>query len=72
LEQFGPLSKRVLAEWGIHSCIDFGHIVFNLVEEGLLGKTENDSLEDFSEGYDFCEAFEKPFQPSSPVACSWK
>jgi uncharacterized repeat protein (TIGR04138 family) len=42
------------------------------VEEGLLGKTENDSLEDFSEGYDFCEAFEKPFQPSSPVACSWK
>ena len=72
IEQFGPLSMRVLSEWGIHTCTDFGHIVFNLVEEGLLGKTENDSLDDFSAGYDFHDAFEKPFCPPTPVACAWK
>jgi len=65
LEQFGPLALRVLNEWGISECIDFGHVVFNLVEEGLLGKTEEDRLEDFSGGYEFREAFLVPFLPES-------
>ena len=64
LEEFGPVSKRVLSEWGIHSCSDIGHIVFNLVHAGLLGKTEEDSLADFESGYDFNEAFFLPFQPA--------
>ena len=67
--EFGPVSKRVLCEWGINECVDFGHIVFNLVNEGLLGKTDDDSIEDFSGGYDFTEAFEHPFRPTHPVAC---
>ena len=66
LEEFGPIARRVLSEWGITECIDFGHIVFNLVDEGLLGKTEEDSIRDFMDGYDFHEAFILPFQPSSP------
>ena len=70
LSEFGPVAKRVFFEWGINECVDFGHIVFNLVNEGLLGKTEEDSLSDFSEGYDFTEAFLKPFQPLEPVVCS--
>lgn len=69
LAEFGPLAKRVLSEWGINECIDFGHIVFNLVNEGLLGKTDEDSIDDFSGGYDFTEAFVHPFRPSEPVAC---
>ena len=67
--EYGPVTKRVLSEWGINECIDFGHIVFNLVNEGLLGKTDEDSLDDFSNGYDFTEAFLQPFRPSEPVAC---
>ena len=63
LEQYGPVAKRVLSEWGIKECVDFGNIVFNLVDAGLLGKTEEDSIEDFMGGYDFHEAFIKPFQP---------
>ena len=63
LEEYGPLSKRVLSEWGIYSCSDIGHIVFNLVNVGLLGKTEDDSLSDFEPGYDFNDAFLRPFQP---------
>jgi uncharacterized repeat protein (TIGR04138 family) len=72
LNQYGPIAKRVLSEWGIHECIDFGHIVFNLVNEGLLGKTDEDSIEDFSGGYDFTEAFLHPFKPKEPIACLLK
>ncbi len=34
LTQFGPMAMMVLEEWGIHSCQDFGEIVFNMVETG--------------------------------------
>ncbi len=69
LAEYGPLTKRVLSEWGINECIDFGNLVFNLVNEGLLGKTDEDSIDDFSGGYDFTEAFVHPFRPSESVAC---
>ena len=32
--QFGPMAMMVLQEWGIHSCQDFGELVFNMVETG--------------------------------------
>ena len=63
LEEYGPMAKRVLAEWGITCCTDIGCIVFNLVNVGLLGKTEDDSLEDFEKGYDFNDAFLQPYRP---------
>ena len=65
LGQFGPMAKTVLNEWGIRTCEDFGEIVFNMVDEGLLSKTENDSREDFGGGFEFDEAFLKPFLPPS-------
>ena len=68
LQEFGPVAKRVLSEWGIRECLDFGHIVFNLVNHGLLGKTAEDSIEDFTGGYDFAEAFLAPFRPRQPVS----
>ncbi len=68
LQEFGPVAKRVLSEWGINECVDFGNIVFNLVNEGLLGKTDEDSIEDFMDGYDFHEAFILPFRPKKTVA----
>jgi len=63
LEQFGPITHTVLTKWGIKECIDFGNIVFNLVEEGILGKTDQDRVDDFSDGYDFHTAFITPFEP---------
>jgi uncharacterized repeat protein (TIGR04138 family) len=68
LTQFGPMTQMVFAEWGITCCEDFGEIVFNMVEIGLLGKTETDSREDFANGYDFDDAFRKPFLPASRIA----
>jgi uncharacterized repeat protein (TIGR04138 family) len=65
LQQYGPMTFTVLEEWGIHNCQDFGDIVFNMVEIGLLSKTDNDSRDDFQNGYDFNDAFRKPFWPES-------
>ena len=63
LDQFGPLTKTVLNSWGITRCADFGDIVFNLIEYNVFSKTDNDRREDFSNLYDFDEAFVKPFAP---------
>ena len=59
MEQFGPMARLVLEKWGIKSTGDFGEIVFNLINSGLLGKTEEDRREDFHNRYDFKEAFDK-------------
>lgn len=64
ITQFGPMTEMVFAEWGVNRCEDFGEIVFNMVEIGLLGKTDEDSREDFQNGYKFHDAFRKPFLPS--------
>ncbi len=65
LTQFGPMAPTVFEEWGIRRCEDFGEIVFNMVEIGLLGKTEKDSRADFQSGYDFDAAFRQPFRPEN-------
>ena len=57
LREFGPLSREVFEHWGIYRCEDFGEIVFNMVERGILRKTEEDSRKDFEGGYDFRDAF---------------
>ena len=49
-QQFGPMAGAVFHHWGIKNSLDFGVIVFNMVREGILSKTDEDRLEDFS-GY---------------------
>lgn len=65
LQQFGPMSLTVLQAWGIGRTEDVGEIVFNLVETGKLGKTDNDTRDDFANGYDFQKAFGSPFEPKN-------
>ncbi len=67
LTQFGPMAVTVLEEWGVHNSRDFGEIVFNMVEIELLAKTEKDNRDDFNNGYDFTDAFRKPFWPPSKL-----
>jgi uncharacterized repeat protein (TIGR04138 family) len=67
LAEFGPMATTVFEEWGIRNCQDFGEIVFNMVEVSLLAKTEKDGREDFRDGYDFEEAFRKPFLPKAKL-----
>jgi uncharacterized repeat protein (TIGR04138 family) len=66
LKEFGPMVMTVFDSWGIHSCEDIGHMVFNLIGAGVFGKTEEDSIKDFKNVYDFEEAFVKPFAPAKP------
>ncbi len=66
LKEFGPMVMTVFDSWGIRSCEDIGHMVFNLIGAGVFGKTERDSIEDFKNVYDFKESFVKPFEPEKP------
>ena len=54
---FGPLCAQVWRRWGIHDSLDWGKVVFLLVETGLLSSREEDRLDDFREGFDFDAAF---------------
>ena len=65
LALYGPMTITVLEEWGITSCEDFGNMVFLMIQNNLLRKTEQDRPEDFKNGYSFEEAFRKPFRPSA-------
>jgi len=67
LQQFGPMTPTVFEEWGIDNCKDFGEIVFNMVEIGLLARTEKDTRDDFQNGYNFTDAFRKPFWPENKL-----
>lgn len=62
LNEFGPMAITVLEYWGVHSCEDVGHMVFNLVQAGVFGKTDDDTLESFAGGFDFRTAFNEPFK----------
>jgi uncharacterized repeat protein (TIGR04138 family) len=57
INQYGALAGRVLSYWGINQTEDFGNIVFNMVERKLFSKTEDDSLADFKDVYDFKTVF---------------
>ncbi|MFA7345689.1 MAG: Minf_1886 family protein [Terrimicrobiaceae bacterium] len=60
--EFGPMAMTVLEYWGVRSSEDVGHMVFNLVQAGVFGKTDEDSLESFvAGGFDFRSAFVVPF-----------
>lgn len=61
IQRFGPMARTVLEYWGIQQTEDVGHIVFALVEAGILIKQDEDSPADFAHVYDFDEAFESPF-----------
>lgn len=67
LKQFGPMVVTVFDYWGIHRCEHFGDMVYNLIQSGIFGRSETDSLEDFKGGYSFEDAFLVPFRPSTPV-----
>ncbi len=56
LERWGMLARTVLRRWNIHATMDFGNMVYLLVENDLMRKTDEDSLEDFRDVYDFDEA----------------
>lgn len=64
LQQWGFLARTVLRRWNITSTVDFGRIVFALVEVEQMQKTDNDTLDDFRDVFDFRTAFETGYRIS--------
>ncbi len=66
IELFGPLAAPVWRSWGVNETIDWGHIVFLLVENGMLNRQESDTIEDFRDGFDYDDAFVEAYRPQLP------
>lgn len=57
IKEYGLLARTVLRRWNITSCRDFGQVVFAMVDAGLMRKTDDDTIHDFNNVYDFARAF---------------
>ena len=58
VKRYGLLARTVFSRWGVNRTDDFGRIVFAMIDAGVMRKTADDTLEDFSGVFDFDEAFE--------------
>ncbi len=67
LQEFGPMASTMMDEWRLHSCTDIGTMVFQLIEEGVFGKQDSDTMEDFAELFPLKETLDAPFLPKNPV-----
>ena len=65
LSEFGPMSMKVLKNWGIQTTLDIGHIIFNLIDAGVLSASPQDKLADFDAVYNFYDVFIEPFEPEN-------
>ena len=76
LETFGRLGATVFRSWGVQQGEHFGDIVFNLIDEGLMGRQDSDSPHDFAGGYGdrtFEDLFEvRPVFEYFPESDEWK
>jgi uncharacterized repeat protein (TIGR04138 family) len=66
LLQWGLLAQTVLRRWNITCTLDFGRIVFAMIDAGRLQKTERDSIDDFRNVFDFRTAFEQDYRIERP------
>jgi len=57
LLQFGFMAKTVMNSWGIHETMDYGEIVYNMIDAGLMKQSQTDVKTDFVDVYDFKTAF---------------
>jgi uncharacterized repeat protein (TIGR04138 family) len=53
LERYGMLARAVLARWNIRSTLDFGNMVYLLIQHEFMRKTDEDSIDDFRGVFDF-------------------
>ncbi len=67
LLQWGLMAKTVLNRWNIRRTFDFGRIVFALVDYGHMQKTDDDTIDDFRDVYDFASAFDGGYRIESKV-----
>jgi uncharacterized repeat protein (TIGR04138 family) len=64
LLKWGMMARTVLRYWNINSTMDFGRIVFAMIDFELMQRTEHDTIDDFRDVYDFKAAFESDYRIS--------
>ncbi len=62
VREFGFMARTVFRMWGIDRTGDFGAIVFNLIEAGLMSKTSQDDVRDFEDVFDLDESLVHQFR----------
>ena len=61
----------MMSEWGLSSCTDIGQMVFLLIEEGVFGKQDSDTREDFADLFPLLDTLDAPFLPKKdPVSAA--
>jgi uncharacterized repeat protein (TIGR04138 family) len=60
-KQFGLLGNDVLNYWGVTKTDDFGHLVYNMIEIGVMSRQPEDSVEHFFNVIDFKEYFDAQY-----------
>jgi len=53
LKQFGLMAQDVLRNWGVTRTDDFGYIVYNMIEIGVMSRQPDDEVEHFFGVVDF-------------------
>jgi len=67
IQRYGVMARTVLGHWGVHRTIDFGRIVFAMIDSKLMHKNEGDDIRDFEAVFDFETAFQMPERsPAAP------
>ena len=66
LQIFGPLAAQVWRSWGVHDSLDWGRIVFLLVDANLLNRQDSDTIDDFRQGFDFDAIFVDGYRTELP------
>lgn len=61
IDRYGIMARIVLERWGISSTEDIGSVVFTLVDLGFLASQPTDTREQFSDVFNFFEAFERRY-----------
>ena len=60
IERWGLLARTVLSRWNIRGTIDFGNMVYLLVEHEFMRTSEGDTIEDFRDVFDFEQGLKVP------------
>jgi uncharacterized repeat protein (TIGR04138 family) len=71
LAQWGLLARSVLRRWNITSTLDFGRMVFALIDARQMQRTDDDTIDDFRNVYDFKTAFENGYRiETAALSCN--
>ena len=59
---FGMMAPVVFKQWGVRTTDHVGRMVFDLIEVGLLSKSDRDTPEDFHDLFDLRQALAEGFE----------